>query len=175
MQLLDEQRASLAGKQATERWNNRVQQLLSSGVPDVAVRKSTSIADIAVALPVIDAADATNTDPPRVAAAFSALGAELGLDWPTDQLSSLPSVSRWQSMERDSLLDDITTHQSSLAAHRLNGTGGDARGWLSMHGDFAHSWRATIEDAQHAAVPDFSLFSMTCRKLNDLCRSLIGG
>ena len=73
------------------------------------------------------------------------------------------------------LLDDITTHQSSLAAHTLNGTHGDVSSWLSQNSQFAHSWRATIEDAQHAAVPDFSMFAMTCRKLNDLCRGLIAG
>ncbi|MDH3641968.1 MAG: NAD-glutamate dehydrogenase [Gammaproteobacteria bacterium] len=173
VQILDEQRASLAGEQATERWNQRVEQLLAAGVPEALAKKSASTADIAVALPVIDAAQATETDPPRVASAFIDLGAELGLDWLTDQLGNLPSVSHWQAMERDSLLDDITTHQSTLAAHTLNGTGGDVRGWLSIHSEFAHSWQATIEDAQHAAVPDFSMFSMTCRKLNDLCRGLI--
>jgi glutamate dehydrogenase len=149
--------------------------LLAAGVPEALAKKSASTADIAVALPVIDAAQATETDAPQVASAFTALGAELGLDWLTDQLGNLPSVSHWQAMERDSLLDDITTHQSTLAAHTLNGTGGDVRGWLSIHSEFAHSWQATIEDAQHAAVPDFSMFSMTCRKLNDLCRGLITG
>jgi glutamate dehydrogenase len=173
--VLDAQRANLAGEQATERWNDRVQQLLAAGVPEVLAKKSASTADIAVALPVIDAADATDTDPPEVAAAFTALGTELGLDWLTEQLGSLPSVSHWQAMERDSLLDDITTHQSSLAAHTLNGTGGDVKGWLIENSQFAHSWRTTIEDAQHAAVPDFSMFAMTCRKLNDLCRGLIVG
>jgi len=172
VRVLDEQRTSLAGEQATQRWNDRVEQLLASGVPEALARKSASTADIAIALPVIDAADFANTDPPQVAAAFTELGTELGLDWLSEQLSNLPSVSHWQAMEQDSLLDDITTHQSTLAAHTLISTGGDVKGWLAQNRQFTRSWRATIEEAQHAAVPDFSMFAMACRKLNGLCRAL---
>ena len=31
-------------------------------------------------------------------------------------------------------------------------------------------WRRIIDDAQHAATTDFSLFAVTCRKLIDLGR-----
>jgi glutamate dehydrogenase len=169
---LNQHRASLTGEQTSQRWNARVQELLQSAVPEPLAHTSASSADIAVALPVIDAAERIDADPLQVAAAYTALGVELDLDWLTDQLGALASTSHWQAMERDSLLDDIITHQSSLAAHTLNDTGGDIQGWLSIHHEFAQNWRATIEDAQHAAVADFSMFSMTCRKLDDLCRSL---
>jgi len=172
VRLLDEQRAALVGRQAAQRWNSRVEELRAAGVPETLARRSASTADIAVALPVIDAADTTDNDPPAVAAVFTSLGAELGLDWLIEQISILPTTSQWQAMERDALLDDITTRQSSLAAHTLNGTGGDVQGWLAQNSRFAHGWRAAIEAAQHATVPDFSMFAMTCRKLNELCQVL---
>ncbi|MCZ6711184.1 MAG: NAD-glutamate dehydrogenase [Gammaproteobacteria bacterium] len=168
---LDEQRADLAGEQATQRWNDRAEQLRAAGVPDALARISASTADIAVALPVIDAAGLTDSDPTEVAAAFSTLGAELGIDWLSEQLNNFASVSHWQAMERDSLLDDLATHQSTLAADTLTTTGGDVTGWLAQNSQFSHRWRATIEDAQHAGGSDFSMFSMACRKLNDLCRA----
>jgi glutamate dehydrogenase len=121
---------------------------------------------------VIDAAEFADSDPARVAAAFAELGTELGIDWLSEQLNNLASVSHWQAMERDSLLDDLATHQSTLAANTLITTGGDVAGWLAQNGQFTHRWRATIDDARHAGAPDFSMFSMACRKLNDLCRAL---
>jgi glutamate dehydrogenase len=172
VQLLDRQRASLAGEQATQRWSNRVEELRTAGVSDALARISASTADIAVALPVIDAAEFADSDPARVAAAFAELGTELGIDWLSEQLNNLASVSHWQAMERDSLLDDLATHQSTLAANTLITTGGDVAGWLAQNGQFTHRWRATIDDARHAGAPDFSMFSMACRKLNDLCRAL---
>ena len=119
---------------------------------------------------MIDAAGPAERDPTQVAAAFTELGGELRIDWLSEQLNNLASVSHWQAMERDSLLDDLATHQSTLAAHTLITTGGDVTGWLAQNSQFSHRWRATIEDAQHADASDFSMFLMACRKLNDLCR-----
>ena len=93
------------------------------------------------------------------------------MDWLTAQLSQLPTTSHWQAMERDSLLDDVTSHQGMLAARTLDGDAG-VDVWLSKHTSFQDNWNKTIEDAQQTAVQDFSMFAMTCRKLANLCRTL---
>jgi NAD-specific glutamate dehydrogenase len=125
-----------------------------------------------VALPIIDVAESTGAQLQHVAEVFSGVASELGLDWLMDQLSQLPASGHWQSMERDSLVDDITTHQGMLAARCLTQSGGDVRLWLTAQERFALDWGRLIEEAQQASVQDFSMFSMTCRKLGDLCRSI---
>ena len=172
IQALDEYRGQLMGRVRADRWEERVQHLIEARVPEPLARNAANAVDMAIALPVIDAADRTSTEPVAVAQAYATLGRELGLDWLTEHLGNLPSSSQWQAMERDSLLDDVTTHQGVLAARSIYAEGSDVSIWLSEHERFARSWRSVIEDAQHATVQDFSMFSIACRKLNDLCRTL---
>ncbi|MFB3104704.1 MAG: hypothetical protein ACE1ZA_07210, partial [Pseudomonadales bacterium] len=172
IQALDEYRGQLMGRVRADRWEERVQHLIEAHVPEPLARDAANAADMAIALPVIDAADRTSTEPVAVAQAYATLGRELSLDWLTEHLGNLPSSSQWQAMERDSLLDDVTTHQGVLAARSIYAEGSDVSIWLSEHEHFARSWRNVIEDAQHATVQDFSMFSIACRKLNDLCRTL---
>ncbi|MCZ6619045.1 MAG: NAD-glutamate dehydrogenase, partial [Gammaproteobacteria bacterium] len=172
IRVLDKYRGQLMGRARADGWDERVLHLVDAGVPEPLARNAANAADMAIALPVIDAADKTSTEPVEVAQAYATLGQELSLDWLTEHIGNLPSSSHWQAMERDSLLDDVTTHQGALAARSLNGGGGDVAAWLTEHEHFAAGWRSVIEDARHAAVEDFSMFSIACRKLNDLCRTL---
>ncbi|MCZ6460490.1 MAG: NAD-glutamate dehydrogenase, partial [Gammaproteobacteria bacterium] len=169
---LIESRELLVSKQKYAESERRVAALVNAGISESLAKRSIAAAELALALPIIDAADKSDTPPARVAKVFSAVAGTLGLDWLTDQLGQLPAGSHWQSMERDSLLDDITTYQGVLAAHCLAESDGDVKAWLSSHGRFAGDWTRVLEDAQHASVQDFSMFSMTCRKLGDLCRSI---
>ena len=52
------------------------------------------------------------------------------------------------------------------------GESGAVDGWLARQSAFARSWRAVLEGPQRATTQDFSLLSMTCRKLGDLIRTL---
>lgn len=173
IQALDVYRGQLMGRAKAERWERRVRYLIDvAGVPELLARSTANAADMAIALPVIDAADRTGTNPVEVAQAYATLGEELSLDWLTEHLGNLPSNSQWQAMERDSLLDDVTTHQGVIAARSLYADGSSVVTWLAEHEGFVASWRGVIEDAQHASVQDFSMFSIACRKLNDLCLRL---
>jgi len=44
--------------------------------------------------------------------------------------------------------------------------------WIARQDPFMRSWRAAIDGPQRAVAQDFSLLSMTCRKLGDLIRTL---
>ena len=169
---LIESRELLVSEQKSAESARSVAALVGSGISESLAKRSVAAAELVLALPIIDAADKSATQPARVARVFSAVAGTLGLDWVTEQLGQLPSSSHWQSMERDSLLDDITTYQGVLAAQCLAESDGDVQAWLSSHGRFAADWNRVLEDAQHASVQDFSMFSMTCRKLGDLCRSI---
>ena len=164
-------RKSLMGKVTAEDWRRNVKTLVRQGVDGNVAGRTANAAVMAVALPIADAAQAHRRDLHDIAKHYSTLGEALKMDWLTAQLTQLPTTSHWQAMERDSLLDDVTSHQGMLAARTLDGDAGvDA--WLSKHTSFQDNWNKTIEDAQQTAVQDFSMFAMTCRKLANLCRTL---
>ena len=170
------QRQELLGvEEFVERYQPRIAELIECRKLLLSDRNSAAWASnvtVLVALPIIDVAESTHTRPRRVAEVFSSVANELGLDWLMDQVAQLSSSSHWQSMERDSLVDDITSHQGMIAERCLTQSAGDVQPWLATQERFALAWRRVIDDAQQAAVKDFSMFSMTCRKLGDLCRSI---
>jgi NAD-specific glutamate dehydrogenase len=86
-------------------------------------------------------------------------------------------ASLWQALERDLLLDDLMTAHATLAAHIAAHAGSGDEGatvdrWVASQPQFARAWRAALESAQGASKSDFSLLSMTCRKIGDLIRTL---
>jgi glutamate dehydrogenase len=101
---------------------------------------------------------------------YGALGERLSLEWLIGRLTQYPAASHWQTMERDSLVDDMIMEQGRLAAQVFRDADGDVDAWLADHGALVDGWRRIIDDAQHAATTDFSLFAVTCRKLIDLGR-----
>ena len=141
-------------------------------MPEALALKSAEAGKLAVVLPIINVADETREEPFRVAQVFAEVAKALFLDWLTEQLGSMPSTSHWQAMERDSLSDEVVTHNAALAARVLVEADGDIDAWVSQQSSFVHDWRHIVEEAQHSTVQDFAMFSMTCRKLNDLCRML---
>jgi len=139
-------------------------------------------AALVTTLPVIDAAERRAAAPRVVAQVFATLNSALSVDWLVDQIASMTPSSLWQAMERDLLVDDLMTNHALLAASInadlvTSGTSGtDAPAierWLLDHQQFARAWRAAIDSAQRATTQDFSLFSMTYRKLGDLRRTLV--
>jgi glutamate dehydrogenase len=164
----------LMGQMTAVRREAGINQLQARGLPEHLGLRHANAAVLAVALPIINAADNGNADLMQTLDAYARLGSALRLDWLTEQVVQMPSATHWQAMERDALLDDVTSHQGSLATRVLQHGGRDdpVATWLAANSEFTDAWRAAIESAQQAAVQDFSLFSMTCRKLNDLCRML---
>ena len=71
---LEAHRSQLMGRGRAEQWEERVHYLAGAGVPGALARRSAHAADMAIALPVIDAADTTGAKPTEVASAFAALG-----------------------------------------------------------------------------------------------------
>jgi glutamate dehydrogenase len=174
IELLRNEAPRLMGQITAARRATGIERLQLRGLPEQVALRHANAAVLAVALPVIDAADSGSDDLMEILDAYAQLGSALRLDWLTEQLVQMPTATHWQAMERDALLDDVTSHQGSLATRVLQ----DAQGadkvavWLAGYSEFTETWRGAIESAQQAAVQDFSLFSMTCRKLNDLCRML---
>jgi glutamate dehydrogenase len=167
---LIDQREMLMSRSNHDDWLEALEELLAAGVGEPLAKRTARASRTADALSIIDAADTTGLDAKAVGEVFVALSDRLQTDWLSDQLASLTAASHWQAMERDALLDDVMTQQGRLAVSVLSDAGGDIDAWLSDRAKFVAEWRRVIGDAQHATQQDFSMFAMTCRKLNDLAR-----
>jgi glutamate dehydrogenase len=148
----------------------RLQHLREHGLPEAASEELAGSADLATALTVIAAAERCNADPRELVRIYGAVGQRLSLDWLITRLAQFPSTSHWRTLERDSLVDDMVMEQGRLAALVYQSCNGDVDAWLEANPALLRGWQHTIEDAQHATTPDFSLYAVTCRKLIELGR-----
>jgi len=167
---LIERRETLMSRSNLGDWQSAVEDLLNAGVSESLAKQTARASRLADALSIIDAADTTGLDAIAVGEVFVALSERLQTDWLSDQLAGLTASSHWQAMERDALLDDVMTQQGLLAVSVLSDANGDLDAWLASRERFVSEWRRVIGDAQHASQQEFSMFAMTCRKLNDLAR-----
>ncbi len=171
---------ALFGASGAARREDQIRRWREASVTEEVARTCANVASLVATLPIIDAAERRAAEPLRVGSVFATLNATLGIDWLADQLARLTPASLWQAMERDLLLDDLLTDHGELAAIILHkgasdGEAGDEAtavdAWLAGREQFARAWRTTLEGAQRASHADFSMLSMTCRKLHDLIRT----
>lgn len=176
--LLSASRLALMGGSGRARRDDQLQRWTRAGVPAAVAESCGNAGALVTTLPVINAAERRGAAPQTVAMIFANLNATLSVDWLADQLSRVTPSSLWQAMERDLLLDDLMNDHAALAARIgveesvSGGESGAVDRWIARQDAFMRSWRAAIEGPQRAAVQDFSLLSMTCRKLGDLIRTL---
>jgi len=169
IEALRQERGALFSSALETHRQARLQQLRERGLPDEAAVELAGSADLATALTVISAAESCGADPVALVKIYAALGERLGLEWLIGRLAQIKPASHWQTMERDSLMDDMVMEQGRLAALVCE-AGGDVATWLDAHPQLLQGWQAIIEEAQHATTTDFSLYAVTCRKLIDLGR-----
>jgi glutamate dehydrogenase len=171
----------LMGATGNARRGGQIQRWVAAGVPQAVAETCANAASSIATLPIIDASERLHAAPQTVARVFALLNGALGIDWLADQLARLTPSSLWQAMERDLLLDDLLTAQGALAAivnADLSGVGAPGEyaaavdGWLAQRPQFARTWRAAMESAQRASTQDLSLFSMTCRQLGGLIKTV---
>ena len=176
--LLSASRLALMGGSGRARRDDQLQRWTRAGVPAAVAESCGNAGALVTTLPVINAAERRGAAPQTVAMIFANLNATLSVDWLADQLSRVTPSSLWQAMERDLLLDDLMNDHAALAA-RIGveetvgvGESGAVDRWVARQDAFMRSWRAAIDGPQRAVVQDFSLLSMTCRKLGDLIKTL---
>jgi glutamate dehydrogenase len=170
-------KVSMMGASGRTRRNEQLERWIAAGVGADAAEACANAASLVVTLPVIDAAERRRVAPHSVGQVFATLNGALGIDWLADQLERMTPTSLWQALERDLVLDDLMTAHATLAAHidADVGSGDDGAAvdrWVGSRPQFARAWRAALQSAQGASSQDFSLLSMTCRKLGDLVRTL---
>lgn len=165
-------RDQLGGGQGVS-WRDRVGSLIDAGLPETLAQRCANAAELARLLSTIEVSRNRGCTPAALAATEVSIGEALNLDLLSAQLSSMDCQSHWQAMERDALLDEITTCRSTLGASVLLDGEGGLHKWQSVHGAVVERWRQVTDEARHTAVGDFSMYAMLTRKLGDLFGSAL--
>ncbi|MDA0271729.1 MAG: hypothetical protein O3C68_00550 [Proteobacteria bacterium] len=63
----------------------------------------------------------------------------------------------------------LLEHDGTLAGLAITTEAGNVAAWLENHPDFTNDWHDVINEAFTSTDQDLSMYSMTCRKLQDLC------
>jgi glutamate dehydrogenase len=122
-----------------EAWSARVAQLTEQGVPEALAARVASHGALFSALDVVTVADACGRDVEEVARLHYLLGGRLSLHWLRDQIVQLPRDTRWATMARAALRDDLFSLHADLTADVLRDESLDA--WYEAN-------RAAVDRAQ---------------------------
>jgi glutamate dehydrogenase len=129
------------------------------------------------ALGIIEAATEAQAAPIDVARLYFAIGEQLQLDWFASLILAIKIDSEWQSMARDTYLEDLEWQQRTLAIGALrhldaNRDLEDAlRRWELQESLLLQRWQQMLADLQAAAAPDFAMRAVANRELLDLSQS----
>lgn len=159
---------SQATRNQGHNWQQRYSALMEEKVPEELAKRSANASELARLLPIIDVAQRRECDPVGLYETVTMIGHEFHLDWLASQIAGLECHSLWQSIERDALLDDLTSHQSRIGARVMVDAAGDLVRWQVVNEQFDRTWRKAMDEARHTSIPDFSMYAMLIRKLGDL-------
>ncbi|MBE2317863.1 NAD-glutamate dehydrogenase [Solirubrobacter sp. CPCC 204708] len=120
-------------------WRERVGGLCDAGVPEALAARVASQGALFAALDIVEVAGATERGVEEVAALHFELGGRLHLHWLRDQIAQLTRDTRWATMARAALRDDLFSLHADLTREVLRFESLDA--WFAAN-------RAAVERAQ---------------------------
>ncbi len=133
------------------------------------------------ALGIVEAAQQDSAPLLDVAKVYFAIGEELQLDWFAGQILFAKIETEWQSMARDSYLEDLEWQQRTLARGALRYLNEDSdlvhcmRAGESREERLLSRWRQMLTELQAVAAPDFAMLAVANRELLDLAQSTARG
>ncbi|MBB1502187.1 NAD-glutamate dehydrogenase [Propioniciclava sp. MC1683] len=146
--------------------------LLAAGVPEDLARTAGQAPYLHLALAVVDLATRLGRPLEVVAEVFFGLAEHLGLDKVADRVNELPRTSRWDTMARAALRDDLTRLHSDLARAVLERSpeataGADAiEAWVDAAGGVEREAEELVEIAsEEATLARMSVALRTIRTL----------
>ena len=120
-------------------WQDRVAGLTDAGVPEALAARVASQGALFSALDIVEVAGATERGVEEVAGLHFELGGKLHLHWLRDQIALLTRDTRWATMARAALRDDLFSLHADLTREVLRFDSLDA--WFEAN-------RAAVERAQ---------------------------
>ncbi len=115
-----------------ERVDGAVERLREVGVPDELARTTAVAPYLHLALSIVDLATRLDWPLATVEQVYFGLAAHLGLDRMVDRITELPRTSKWDTMARAALRDDLTKLHADLVASVLESASGEDDGEAAL-------------------------------------------
>ena len=152
-------------------------ELTAAGVPSELADRVSQLEALVPSLDLVEIAAASGLDIVPVAELYFTLGARLELHWLRERIVDLPRDSRWESMARAALRDDVYTEQAALTAAVLRTRAGDGPArelvetWLSENQGAIERSLHVLADIRAGGTFDLARLSVAVREIRNLIQS----
>ncbi len=169
---LTEKLSSLIDETDKKSLDISVRNLVEVGVPEALATKINSLPMLLSALDIVEIASNTETELGHVATLHFMLGTKFNLGWLFDKISELPRDTRWASLSRSALRDDLyRTHRKlTIVVLRIDATEPQAQidTWLDQKQSCITRCQQMLVDINNIENPDLSVLSVALREIRNL-------
>ncbi|MFK5970447.1 MAG: NAD-glutamate dehydrogenase [Candidatus Marithrix sp.] len=163
---------SLIGEDDKKSLAISINDLVEAGVPEVLAIKINSFPMLLSALDIVEIASNTGTELEHVATLHFMLGTKFNLGWLFDKISELPRDTRWTSLSRSTLRDDLyRTHRKlTIVVLRTDATKPQTKiaTWLEQKQVCITRCQQMLADINNIESPDLSVLSVALREIRNL-------
>lgn len=156
---------------------DRRDDFVAKGVPEDLAAHAAIPTNLYSGLSVVEVVLETGESLERVMAMYSALSDCLQLNFFANQLGSLGVDSYWQSMARESFLDDLERQVRTMAVGLLKWLDPKCEAqtlvtqWAEQQKTLVDRWKIMVSDLHVASNADYAMFSVAMRELLDLAQA----
>ncbi len=152
-------------------------ELVQAGVPRILAARVAHLVALVPSPDLVQISEATGLSVAAVAQAYCALGARLELWWLRERIVALPRDSRWASMARAALRDDVYAEQAALA-HQVMAAHHDGVAPLTRVDEWFDQNRVGVDrclrvlaDIRTGGAVDLARLSVAVREVRNLINS----
>jgi len=148
--------------------------LCGLGVPEELAQAAACLYEMHSALDIAEIAAEVGHPPALAAEAYYALDGLLNVHWLWDQISALPSDTRWQGLARAAMLDDVAAQLRNLtcSAFRIGdgkrGANALIEAWQTQQSAQLSHWQQLVAEMQAPGSVDNAMLSVALRELQHL-------
>jgi len=164
-------------ERADQEFQVQLEEYCEQGVPQALAASVAGCNHAYSALGIIQGAREAQAPSLQVARLYYLLGEHLELDWLSAQILNANVDNEWQSLARDTYLEDLEWQQRTLAIGALRYMPGDenlldclAR-WEENEAGLLERWRHMLVELRATQTPDFAMLAVANRELLDLAQS----
>ncbi|MFN2468386.1 MAG: NAD-glutamate dehydrogenase [Gaiellaceae bacterium] len=155
-------------------------ELVSQGVPAALAGRVAQLEALYPALDVVELAAAHPGELDSITGLYFELGARLELHWLRERIAALPRDTRWETLSRAALRDDLYAQQAALTAEVLR-SGGDAlddaqrlEAWREANAAPLERAVQVISDVKSSGTFDLATLSVAVREIRNLIEAGTG-
>ena len=170
---LDPMIATLLDAQATAPIAEQAANWTQAGVPAPLAQRVASLDTLFAALDVTEVAAQSGRPLATTAGVYFGVTARLGLPWLRGRIQALAGDDHWQQLARNSLRDDLSALQRSLARQALGDGGSDdpatlVAGWEARNKVPLERVARIMTELRAVPAPDVAMLSVALRELRNL-------